>query len=189
MGQNSMAWIASAGAAVLLLLVAGFVLAQHLGMWRRMVSVLAAMGGEKKFKALSVRAEALDRAVMDIYDNRPALVLSVLWRLAGWIAGVIEVWIALYVLDAPVGFAEAFMLESLGQAVRAAAFLVPGAIGIQEGGFVLLGRLAGLTPEISLSLSLAKRVRELSLGIPGLIYWQIMEGAPFLNRIKAKLRN
>ncbi len=184
MGEQGMAGTALAGAVLLFLLAAGFVTAQRLGMWRKMVSLLAMLGGEEKFRTLSVRAESLDKAVMDIYHNRKALVISVFWRLAGWVAGVVEVWIALHVLDAPVGFAEAFMLESLGQAVRAAAFLVPGALGIQEGGFILLGRLAGLTPEISLSLSLAKRVRELSLGIPGLLYWQIMEGAPFFNRFK-----
>ncbi len=184
MGENGMAGTALAGAVILFLLAAGFVTAQRMGMWQKMVNVLAMLGGEEKFKALSVRAESLDSAVMDIYQSRRAVAVSVFWRLAGWIAGVVEVWIALHVLDAPVGFAEAFMLESLGQAVRAAAFLVPGALGIQEGGFILLGRLAGLTPEISLSLSLAKRVRELSLGIPGLIYWQLMEGAPFLNRIR-----
>jgi len=189
MGQNSMAWTALAGTAILFLLAAGFIVAQRLGMWRKMVGILAFIGGEKKFEALCGRAEALDRAVMEIYANRTALATSIAFRLAGWIAGVLEVWIALKVLDAPVGLAQAFMLESLGQAVRAAAFIIPGAIGFQEGGFILLGRLAGLTPEISLSLSLAKRVRELSLGIPGLIYWQAQEGAPFIERIRLILKN
>ena len=36
------------------------------------------------------------------------------------------------------------MLESLGQAVRAGAFAVPGALGVQEGGYVMLGRVVGL---------------------------------------------
>ena len=65
------------------------------------------------------------------------------------------------------------MLESLGQAVRAGAFAVPGALGVQEGGYVMLGRVVGLGPETALALSLAKRVRELVLGIPGLIAWQL----------------
>jgi len=60
--------------------------------------------------------------------------------------------------------------------VRAAAFLIPGAIGVQEGGFIVLGSLVGLGPEVSLALSLTKRVRELLLGIPGLIIWQAAEG-------------
>ena len=64
----------------------------------------------------------------------------------------------------------ALLLESLGQAVRGAAFAVPGALGVQETGYVLLAPLAGLTPDVALALSLAKRVRELLLGLPGLLY-------------------
>jgi hypothetical protein len=62
--------------------------------------------------------------------------------------------------------------------VRAGAFAVPGALGVQEGGYVMLGRVVGIGPEIALALSLAKRVRELVLGIPGLIAWQLDVMAP-----------
>jgi hypothetical protein len=37
----------------------------------------------------------------------------------------------------------------------------------------MLGRVVGIAPETALALSLAKRVRELVLGIPGLIAWQL----------------
>ncbi len=87
--------------------------------------------------------------------------------------GVGEVWLALSFLGHPVSLLSAMMLESLGQAVRAGAFAVPGALGVQEGGYVMLGRVLGLGPETALALSLAKRVRELLLGIPGLIAWQL----------------
>jgi hypothetical protein len=64
----------------------------------------------------------------------------------------------------------ALLLESLGQAIRGAAFAIPGALGIQEGGYLLLAPVAGLSPETALALSLAKRTRELILGLPGLLY-------------------
>jgi hypothetical protein len=41
---------------------------------------------------------------------------------------------------------------------------------VQEGGYLLLGPLAGLPPDAALALSLAKRTRELLLGLPGLLY-------------------
>ncbi|HXC21160.1 MAG TPA: hypothetical protein VNV13_06730, partial [Steroidobacteraceae bacterium] len=47
-----------------------------------------------------------------------------------------------------------------------------GALGIQEGGYLLLAPLAGLPPSAALALSLAKRARELLLGLPGLLYLQ-----------------
>ena len=121
-------------------------------------------------------AEALDRALLDIYGRRRDFLASAAWRLGGRFYNVTEVWVALYLLGHPVSVVEALMLESLGQAVRAAAFLVPGAIGVQEGGYILLGHLVGLGPEISLSLSLMKRVRELTIGVPGLLVWQAAEG-------------
>jgi hypothetical protein len=67
------------------------------------------------------------------------------------------------------------ILESAALAIRGAAFLVPGAVGVQEGGFILLGNLLGISGEIALAVSLLRRARELALGIPGLIAWQLLE--------------
>jgi hypothetical protein len=64
------------------------------------------------------------------------------------------------------------LFESLGQAIRTGAFAVPGALGIQEGGYVLVGGALGIEPGVALGLSLVRRVRELLLGLPGLASWQ-----------------
>ena len=76
----------------------------------------------------------------------------------------------------PFGLVDAFVLESLSSGVRAAAFLVPGALGALEGGFILFGHIFGLPADVALAISLSKRVRELALGVPGLILWQWVEG-------------
>src|SRR5262249_34932399 len=78
--------------------------------------------------------------------------------------------------------ADAFILESLSSGVRAAAFMVPAAIGVQEGGLVLFGTLFGLPAEIGLVISLSKRVRELLLGLPGLFFWYWLEARYLLRR-------
>ena len=67
----------------------------------------------------------------------------------------------------PVSWSDALVLESLGQAIRGAAFAIPGSLGVQEGGYLLLAPLAGLPPEAALALSLAKRAREVLLGRAG----------------------
>ncbi len=72
------------------------------------------------------------------------------------------------------------LLESLILAVRASAFFVPGALGVQEGAFVLLGAVIGLSPEVALALSLIKRFRELVIGVPALLVWQFAEGRQML---------
>jgi len=75
----------------------------------------------------------------------------------------------------PVDLKEAIILESLTNAIRGAAFVVPGGFGVQEGGLVLLGHLMGLAPETALALSLVKRVPDLALGLPGLLAWHWLE--------------
>jgi uncharacterized membrane protein YbhN (UPF0104 family) len=89
---------------------------------------------------------------------------------AGGLVGTGEVYLILQLFHHPVGWIDALILESLGQAIRGAAFAIPGALGVQEGGYLLLAPLAGLPPDAALALSLAKRARELMLGLPGLLY-------------------
>ncbi|MEM7222307.1 MAG: lysylphosphatidylglycerol synthase domain-containing protein [Pseudomonadota bacterium] len=118
---------------------------------------------------------SFDQALEAIYRRRGALALSVLWRLGERFAKAGEVWLALWLLGHPVSFAEAVVLESLTQAARAAAFAVPAGLGVQEGALVLVGSALGLSPNVTLALSLAKRFRELVVGLPGLIAWQRRE--------------
>jgi hypothetical protein len=97
--------------------------------------------------------------------------------LIGWLVGTGEIYLILQLLKSPVNWSDALLLESLGQAIRGAAFAVPGALGVQEGGYMLLAPLVGLTAEAGLALSLAKRTRELLLGLPGLMYLHFSERA------------
>ncbi len=118
-------------------------------------------------------ARSVDRAVKTMYSRTPQLALAFAWRFAFRLVSVGEVWLAMRWLEHPVNLWEALILESLGQAVRSAAFLIPGGLGAQEGGLMLIGTALGVPTPISLSLSLCKRCRELLLGIPGLIVWQL----------------
>jgi uncharacterized membrane protein YbhN (UPF0104 family) len=68
------------------------------------------------------------------------------------------------------------------QAVKSCAFLVPSALGVQEGALVALFALFGLPPDAALALSLLKRARDLIYGVPGLIAWQFDEGRRLLAR-------
>jgi uncharacterized membrane protein YbhN (UPF0104 family) len=73
------------------------------------------------------------------------------------------------------GFGSLIVLESLTFAIRTAAFFVPGAAGVQEGGYVLLGSALGIEPQFALALSLLKRGRELVLGTAALLVWHSIE--------------
>jgi putative membrane protein len=114
-------------------------------------------------------ARAIDRRVGAIYERRGKLARAGAWRLAGWFAGAGETWLILYALGHPVGIGDAIILESLSQAARTAAFVIPGGLGVQDGALLLLCGQLGLPPELGLAVSLVKRFRELVLGAPGLV--------------------
>ena len=78
------------------------------------------------------------------------------------------------------------VIESLLYAIRTAAFAVPQGVGVQEGAYVLLGAGFGLTPEMSLALSLLKRARDLTIGLPAIAVWQAIEGGRLWRRRAAR---
>lgn len=180
--SGSAAWELLAGLGVLALLLVGFYAAQRAGLFFYLARGLERIGGQREWLSLSGSAAALDRAVNRLYQRQSAFWAACLFHLMGWIMGTGEVWLALYFLGYPVTLAEAFILESLITAVRAAAFAVPGALGVQEGGLMVIAPLVGLSPDTGLSLSLARRVRELTLGLPGLIAWHVVEARHAVGR-------
>jgi glycosyltransferase 2 family protein len=153
-----------------LALAAGFALAQRAGLLGRAAAALnkAAAG---RFAALQAHSARMDRMTKRLWGARRAVLLCFLWQLAGWMAGSLEIWIALHFLGHPVGLAEAVAIEALIQAVSSAAFLVPGALGLQEAGFLGLGLLLGLPPEVAAALAIARRLRDLIIFLPGLLAW------------------
>jgi len=118
----------------------------------------------------------LHDAIQEMHGRPRALAASGAWHLLGWVLGTLEVWVALVFMGIPVGLREAFILESLGQAARSAGFAVPSGVGVQEAGYLVTGAMLGLAPETALALSLAKRLREVGMGLPALLAWQWLEG-------------
>ncbi|TXN25484.1 flippase-like domain-containing protein [Methylobacterium sp. WL19] len=106
----------------------------------------------------------------------PLLFQGIVLHLLAWMLGAVEIWIALTCMGVEgVGLAEVVIIEALSQAIKSAAFPVPSGLGVQEGGFVLVGGLFGIDPGTAIALSLAKRVPDVVLGLPSLILWQTLE--------------
>jgi putative membrane protein len=170
------------GVAIFAAAIAAFVLVQHRSMFMALARLARHVAPEKWLSGLTGSASAIDDAVVATYRRGFAFLLSNLLRLAGLVAGAGEIWLVMYFLMRPFSVTDALILESLSSGVRAAAFMVPGALGVFEGGLVAFGALFGLPADISLAISLAKRVRELALGLPGLVVWQWVEGHRLLRR-------
>lgn len=130
-----------------------------------------------RFPALEgVSPAGLHDSIHRIFSQPSGILRSFNAHLLSWLLGAGEIWLILHFLGAEVSIGEAIVIESLSQMIRSAAFAVPGALGVQEGGFMLLGALYGLPPPLCLATSLAKRVREVLLGVPALLAWQWLEG-------------
>jgi uncharacterized membrane protein YbhN (UPF0104 family) len=59
--------------------------------------------------------------------------------------------------------------------MRHIAFMVPAGLGVQEATLILLGEVFGISGELALAVSMAKRLRELMCGLPPLLSWQWLE--------------
>ena len=159
---------------------AGFYFAQRLGMFGFVGRVISRLAGSSEWRSLVEHGDSLDRAVRSLYARHRALLECCGWTIVSFIAAAGEVWIALYGMDLPASFVSALILQSTAFTIRAAAFAVPGALGVQEGGYIFVGSLLGIPGDSAFALSLIARLRELSLGIPGLITWQLIEGRRLL---------
>jgi putative membrane protein len=179
-GGRALAGPVVLGLGVMALMVGAFFVVQRRGVFGAMARVIAHLVHTSDWSSLSANADALDRTIRTFYAEHRRVAVSSLWHLSSWLLGAGEIWLALYFLGQPVDLATALVIESLGEAIHTAAFTVPGALGVQEGGFLLLGRTFGFPPDVSIALSLAKRVREISLGVPGLVAWQIQGASTIL---------
>jgi len=168
--QNAVRTSALIASGFLAVQVGGFYLIQRRGFFGKLLRMITRFSSERNWPRIMNQAEAIDRGVRAIYCRRLAVASSFAWSLAGWFVGTGEVYLIAMMIGAPLSWSESLLLESLGQAIRGAGFAIPGALGIQESGYLLLAPLAGLPPSAALALSLAKRTRELLLGLPGLLY-------------------
>lgn len=119
---------------------------------------------------VAIRAE-LDR----LYADRRPVALSFALNLMAWLVSALLAWVTLRLMGAEVSVGRAVALESLIFAVRSAAFLIPGAIGVQEAAYLVLAQAFGIDPQAAVALSLVKRARDVAIGVPTLIAWQAWE--------------
>jgi putative membrane protein len=162
-------WLAG-GILALIAGVAGFVIMQHRGMFGALAPLVA-----RWIARAPALAGSIDDGVRALWQRPGTIGWAVLWRFSSSIIGAGEVWLVFWLLGAEVSFADALALEALGQAARAAAFLIPSGLGVQETALVFLATALGIPPENAFALALVKRARELALAVPGLLAWQLVE--------------
>jgi len=117
----------------------------------------------------------LHQSLAGVHASPARLAMSLGMHLCGWIGTALWAWLALYLIGRPIPFPFVFTIEAILCAIRSAAIVVPGAIGVQEASYALIGPLLGLAPPVAIALSLLKRARDVAIGLPVLLTWQFVE--------------
>ena len=170
------------GLLVAALAAGAFVVMQHgvSGIFRFLGSRIAAPW----FAQASGQADRLQEQVDAIYAHVPRLLAVFVVHLSAWIATAGASWMAYRLVGLNIDFASALAIEALLHAALTATFIVPGGLGVQELVYASLGSLFGCPPEFSLAVSLLRRARDIALGVPILLLWQLAE-ARRLRRVAA----
>jgi len=156
------------------LALAGFFAVQRLGFFR-LTEVILKWVARRWPAATSGNAVRLHETLRAIYARPRKVALATGLHLAAWLLGTLESFAVLTAIGGVSSLAVALVVESLGQAFRTLGAPVPGALGVQEGGYILLVGLYGMPPETGLALSLTKRIPDLLIGMAGLTAWLGLE--------------
>jgi putative membrane protein len=179
-GAHRLTGISLVIAAIAVPAVTGFFLTLNFGAFDPAVRWLVAFG-EKHQWAMFDHVVDLGERLQDIWRGHRKLAMSLAVHLVTVFFGATEVWIALAFMGYPVTSLEAIAIESLGQGTRAAAFVLPGGLGVQDGALIAASAIFGVPAEVALAMALIKRVPDLVLGLPSLLGWQAIEGRLLLS--------
>ncbi|HKR44649.1 MAG TPA: lysylphosphatidylglycerol synthase domain-containing protein, partial [Paraburkholderia sp.] len=129
-----------------------FALVQHARPFERAARTLNRVTSGKVVDLVGKSAR-VDLSLKLIWRQTGVVVRYVLvWQTLQCLGYALEIWIALRVLGTDATFVQAFVIEALIQMLSSIAFLVPAGLGVQEGGFVVIGGLLGLDAPTCLAL-------------------------------------
>lgn len=162
---------------LMLLGLAGFHWLQRRGLFAGAARVSHALGLPKHWlERVERAASSLDAHIRDFHVSRPRdFALSIAWHLTGLACGVVQVYVLLCWLDLPADPVKCFAIEAFALLVQAATFFVPGGIGVQEGGKVLIFTALGLPAKAGLSVGVAFRLNQIvgiALGLASYAFLQ-----------------
>jgi putative membrane protein len=171
-GAAKLSLWAAAGVGVAALALGGFYAVQRFGGARLLERRFAVFA--RRWQVAAGSAMRLDEPLQSIYADRRAVGAALSLHELAWLINALETWVALWLMGMPVSPSTALVLESLSRGLRSAAFVVPGGLGVQEGGYIAFGAALGIPSETALALSLIKRAPDLVIGFPGLLAWYLL---------------
>lgn len=104
---------------------------------------------------------SLDTTLAGFYRDHPGAVLTAFFFfLVGWMCQTLEVYLIFRLLGHPIDLPVALCLDALAQLVAGLGFMIPGSLGVQDGGNVLLSLGFNLGATLGAGFSILRRFRE-----------------------------
>jgi len=122
------------------------------------------------------RLRELDKNIYQFYShNKIKAFYTFVYCFLGWVAGLIEVFLILYLLDIPIDTISTYVIESLSTAARGVTSFIPGSVGGQEGGIIAVFMSLKLSASVALTFGILRRLRELIWTGAGLFIFSKLE--------------
>jgi len=143
--------------------IAGFVLIQRHGLFTWTLGMLRRLGLRIGFlEARENQLKELDRTILNFYSyHRGAFYASTGLYFLGWMAEVLEVLVIVYYLGGPANLLSAVSIGALSVFIKGSTFFIPGSLGAQDGGNLLLFKAFGYSDVTGITFALLRRFREL----------------------------
>jgi glycosyltransferase 2 family protein len=162
--SNASLLAALVGVGLLLFGIALFVMVQRIGLFLGLLNVLRWCRIRIAYlEAREEKLRELDRTILDFYTrDRPAFLLSIGFFFLGWMAEALEVYVILYFIGGPPASPlAAIAIGALSVFIKGGTFFIPGSLGAQEGGNLLVLVAFGYSDVTGITFALLRRVREL----------------------------
>ena len=160
-GHTIAAALVSVG--LLLFGTTAFIFVQRKGLFTWILEILRKVGLRIRFlESREDQLRSLDRTILDFYThNRPAFYASTGLYLLGWLAEALEVFVMIYFLGGPAMALSAISIGGLSVFIKGGTFFIPGSLGAQDGGNLLLLKAFGYSDVTGITFALLRRFREL----------------------------
>ena len=163
------------GVGLLLFGVGAFVLIQRQGMFTWMLKILRRLGLRLEYlESREQQLMELDRTIADFYGRRQAaFLLSTVLFLLGWLAEALEVFVMLLCLGEPITVLSAVAIGALSVFIKGGTFFIPGSLGAQDAGNLLLLTAFGYGEVTGITFALLRRFREfvwIAIGLLCLVF-------------------
>ncbi|QHI95423.1 HpnL family protein [Aristophania vespae] len=166
-----------AGILILTIGISSFIWSQH-----KSGNILAKIGyflsrhiAASWHESFKNKSDSFQNALDDLWKHPKNIAYGAFIHLIFWLGSAVITWVGLHFLGANISIFNAIAIEGVVCGMMTVGFLVPAALGVQEGAYIALGLVFGVSTDISFSLSLLRRGRDIVIGVPVLLLWQIAE--------------